>query len=71
MIINDLLRKSKMSRYQLSKESGVPQATVSDICSGKSSLEKCASGTLYKIAKVLNVTVDSILEAGEQSSEQK
>lgn len=67
MIIDDLLRESKISRYKLSKESGVPQATISDICSGKASMEKCSAGTLYKIAKALNVTVDSLLEANEQS----
>lgn len=66
MIIDDLLQNLKMSRYRLSKESGVPQATISDICTGKTSMEKCTAGTLYKIAKVLNITVDSLLEADEQ-----
>ena len=62
MIINDLLEKENMSRYRLSKESGVAMTTITDICSGKADLGKCAAGTLYKIAKVLGVTVDSILE---------
>lgn len=62
MIINDLLEKENMSRYRLSKESGVAMTTITDICSGKADLDKCAAGTLYKIAKVLGVTVDSILE---------
>lgn len=66
MIIDELLKNEKISHYKLSKLSGVPQATISDLCSGKSDLEKCAAGTLYKIAKVLNVTVDSILEANDQ-----
>lgn len=68
MFIDNLLREAKMSRYKLSKESGVAQATISDICSGKASMDKCSAGTLYKIAKVLNVTVDSLLEAEEQSA---
>ncbi|EET62693.1 DNA-binding helix-turn-helix protein [Marvinbryantia formatexigens DSM 14469] len=68
MIIDDLLLEAKMSRYKLSKESGVAQATISDICNGKASMEKCSAGTLYKIAKVLNVTVDSLLEAEGQSN---
>ena len=62
MIVNDLLEKENMSRYRLSKESGVAMTTITDICSGKANLDKCAAGTLYKIAKVLGVTVDSILE---------
>lgn len=35
MIINALLEKEKMSRYRLSKESGVAMTTITDICSGK------------------------------------
>ena len=62
MIVNELLEKENMSRYRLSKESGVAMTTITDICSGKADLEKCTAGTLYKIAKVLGVTVDSILE---------
>lgn len=62
MIINDLLKKEKMSRYRLSKESGVAMTTITDICSGKADLDKCAAGTLHKIAKALDVTVDAILE---------
>jgi len=62
MIVNDLLEKENMSRYRLSKESGVAMTTITDICSGKADLNKCAAGTLYKIAKVLGVTVDFILE---------
>lgn len=62
MIVNDLLEKENMSRYRLSKESGVAMTTITDICSGKADLNKCAAGTLYKIAKVLGVTVDAILE---------
>lgn len=68
MIIDELLREAHMSRYMLSKTSGVPQATISDICSGKAELEKCTAGTLYKIAKALNVTVDSIIEAHQNEA---
>ena len=62
MIVTDLLEKENMSRYRLSKESGVAMTTITDICSGKANLDKCAAGTLYRIAKVLGVTVDSMLE---------
>ena len=67
MIIDDLLDNAKMSRYKLSRESGDPQATISDICSGKTAMERCAAGTLYKLAKALNVTVDALLEADRRS----
>ena len=41
MIIDDLLRDAKMSQYKLSKESGVAQATISDICSRKTTMKNC------------------------------
>lgn len=68
MIVNELLEKEHMSRYRLSKESGVAMTTITDICSGKAELDKCAAGTLYKIAKVLGVTVDSMLEKTYEKS---
>ena len=66
MLIDDALKKQNMTKYRLSKESGVPQATINDICSGKSDIEKCSAGTLYKIAKVLHVTVEDILENAKE-----
>ncbi|MGN0276744.1 MAG: helix-turn-helix domain-containing protein, partial [Hominisplanchenecus sp.] len=68
MIINELLQKENMSRYRLSKESGVAMTTITDICSGKAELDKCAAGTLYKIAKALGVTVDYLLENNKVQS---
>ena len=50
MLMNDLLEKQHMTKYRLSKESGAPQATINDICSGKADLEKCLAGTLYRLA---------------------
>ena len=67
MLINEQLDKLQMTKYRLSKESGVPQATINDICSGKADIEKCAAGTLYKIAKVLGVSIENILESAKDS----
>ena len=52
MIIDDLLRDAKMSQYKLSKESGVAQATISDICSRKTTMEKCAAGTYTELQNI-------------------
>ena len=68
MIVNELLQKENMSRYRLSKESGVAMTTITDICSGKVELDKCAAGTIYKIAKVLGVSVDFLLENNKERS---
>lgn len=67
MIINELLKIRKISRYKLSKDSGVPQSTIADICNGKSSIENCSAITLYKISKALNVSLDFIMERNEKT----
>ena len=65
MLINEQLEKMNMTKYRLSKESGVPQATINDICNGKADLEKCTAGTLYRLAKVLGISIEEILQSAE------
>ena len=57
MIIEDLLSRREMTKYRLAVESGVPHATLNDICSGKTKLEKCSAETVYKLAKALGVSM--------------
>ncbi len=66
MLTKDRLKEQNMTMYRLSKESGVPQATINDICSGKAEIEKCSAGTLYRLAKVLGVSIEEILESAEK-----
>jgi transcriptional regulator with XRE-family HTH domain len=66
MLINDRLKEQNMTMYRLSKESGVPQATISDICCGKAEVEKCAAGTLYRLARVLGISIEDILESARE-----
>lgn len=61
MTINAMLDQQKMTKYRLAKESGIPHATISDICSGKTQIEKCSAETLYKIAKVLSVSIEDLI----------
>ena len=63
MLINQLLTETGMTKYRLSKSSGVPQTTINDICSGKARIEKCSAETLYRISKVFDVTMESLLES--------
>ncbi len=63
MYLNEVLSEKNMSRYMLSKRSGVPQSTISEICSGKAKIEKCSADTLYRISKTLNVTMESLIES--------
>ena len=73
MYINDLLQEKNMSKYRLAKESGIPQTTIMDICSGKARIEKCSADTIYKIAKILEVSMESLIEENmnPSSREQK
>ena len=63
MLINERLQELNMTKYRLSKDSGVPQTTINDICSGKADLQKCAAGTLLRLANVLGVSIEDILQS--------
>ena len=61
-MLNDLLEQKHMSKYMLSKITGIPYSTVSDICSGKTSIKKCSAEIVYKLSKTFNVTMESLVE---------
>jgi len=67
MSINEILTENGMTKYRLAKLSGVPHATLNDICSGKTCIEKCLGKTLYKLSKALSVSMESVTD--EQSTE--
>ena len=46
MIIEDLLARRNMTKYRLAVQAGIPHATLNDICSGKTKLEKCSAQLL-------------------------
>lgn len=62
MGINEIIMQSGMTKYRVAKLSGIPHATLNDLCSGKSRIEKCSGETLYKLAKVLHVPMERLLE---------
>lgn len=62
MSINEILNNIGMTKYRLAKISGIPNATLSELCSGKTSIEKCTAETLYKLAKSLNVSMESLIQ---------
>ena len=61
MNINDLLQQKKMTKYRLSKASGVPFTTVSEVTTGKTKIKNCTGDTLYRLAKALGVTIEDLL----------
>ncbi len=68
MIIDELLKKENKTKYQLAKEANIPYTTLNDICSGKTKLERCSAGTIYKLSKALNISMDSLVEEGIQET---
>ena len=62
MEINKLLQEKGLTKYRLSVLSGVPHATLSDLCNGKTSIGKCSVETIYKLAKALGVSMDTLVE---------
>ncbi len=69
MTINELLKEKGLSRYSLSKISGIPWATLSDICSGKTRLVKCSAQTLQKLSNAFEMTIEEILMLQTETSE--
>ena len=61
MTIQQILREKGLSRYQLSKRSGIPWATLADICSGKTALTRCSAGTLGKLSAALDIPMEELL----------
>ena len=56
-----LLSRKNLTKYHLSQISGVPKTTVIDICSGKSSIEKCSAKTIKQLATALGCTMEDIM----------
>ncbi|MCL2126437.1 MAG: helix-turn-helix transcriptional regulator [Oscillospiraceae bacterium] len=61
MDINTLIAQRGITRYRAAKQAGIPQTTMTDICSGKAKIENCSGETIYKLAKTLNVTMESLI----------
>ena len=61
MTLDRLLAERSLTKYRLSKLSGVPYTTISDICSGKAEMKKCSAETVYKLAKALDVSMEELV----------
>lgn len=62
MILEDLIKQKQVTKYRLAIQAGVPHATLSDICTGKTRIEKCSAETIYRLAKALNVPMELLIE---------
>jgi plasmid maintenance system antidote protein VapI len=61
MNINKLLEQQNITKYRLSKKSGIPHTTINDICNNRVDIKKCSAETLYKLAKALDVSMESLV----------
>ena len=61
MDLSNLLEQKNITKYKLSKISGVPFTTISEMTTGKTKIKNCTGETLYKLAKALDVTVEDLL----------
>lgn len=62
--MNEIMAQRGMTQYKLAKVSGLPHTTINDICSGKTKIEKCSAETLYKLSKVLGVSMEELFKGG-------
>lgn len=67
MDLQTLLEQRNISKYQLSKISGVPKTTIMDICAGRSNIERCSAKTVRQIATALNCTMEELMELSAPS----
>lgn len=60
--IQEAMDAKGMTRYRLSKVSGIPWSTLSDICTGKTDLMKCTAETVVKLADALEMPIEEVLD---------
>lgn len=60
-MINSILEEKKITKYRLSKMTGIPYATINDICSGKADIRHCTIDTVYKISDALGMSIDDFI----------
>lgn len=68
MDLNTYLDSRGITKYRLSKTSGIPKTTIIDICSGKSSLQHCSARTVQQLAKALDCTMEHIMSLDDPNS---
>jgi len=62
MYLDILIAQRHWTKYQLSKISQIPYTTLNDLFNEKTSLLKSSSETLYKLSKVLNLSMEDLIK---------
>lgn len=71
MLLKELMQEEGLSHHRLSVKSGVPYATLDDLLTGKTKIERCESKTVYKLAKTLGVSMEILIEDGIRISQRE
>ena len=66
MDLQTLLDQRQITKYHLSKVSGVPKTTIMDICAGRSEIERCSAKTVQRIATALNCRMEDIINLSSE-----
>lgn len=61
-MLKELLKKENMSVYKCSKLSHIPYTTLLELVNNKTSIENCSLKTIYMLANILNISIDSLVE---------
>mgnify|MGYP000555071785 CR=1 FL=1 len=61
--LNQLMRARRLTKAELSRQSGIPETTLRDLLSGSVRLENCKAGTILRLAR-FHVSVEELLVHG-------
>ena len=61
-MLKALLEEKNLSVYQAAKLSGIPYTTLSELVRQKTSIEKCTAEVVYRLARLLGVSMEMLLE---------
>ena len=68
--LNQLMRARRLTKAELSRQSGIPETTLRDLLSGSVRLENCKAGTILHLARAFHVSVEELLmHGGEHPAE--
>ncbi|MBR1391241.1 MAG: helix-turn-helix transcriptional regulator [Lachnospiraceae bacterium] len=71
MKVRELMEAQGLTVYGLAKKSGMPISTVNFICNQKVDILKSRAEVVYRIAKTLGVSMESLIESELEEREQK
>ncbi len=61
-MLKALLEEKELSVYKCAKLSGIPYTTLLEVVRGKTSIAKCSVETVYRLAQILDVSVDEFIK---------